>query len=126
MLRNLSQTLTKHMNGKSSSFPQVLRTCVSSGDIRAAINDPMATFKVPHNREFDLSEHIATGEEAAQFAWNATDQWGAGYDDDRWDKLDSLDGVDLQVSKESLLEYSASLHQSTITQDKAGGRRGLE
>jgi hypothetical protein len=99
MLRNLSQTLTKHMNSKSPAFPQVLRTCASSGDIPTALMDPLSTFKVPPNREFDISEHIASGDEAAGFAWNGGGGGGWG-DDDKWDEMESLDGVELQVSKE--------------------------
>ena len=101
MLRTLSQTLTKHMNSKSPAFPQVLRTCVSSGNIPTAVSDPMSTFKVPPNREFDITEHIASGDEARELAWNGDGNdernWG---DDDKWDEMDSLDGVELQVSKE--------------------------
>ena len=139
MRKELSHTLRKEMGrGRkiSTGFAQCLRTSASAADLEAGLAKPETTFGVTSMAEFDIDELIVGGE--GEPGTHRFDPRGyndevsfPGISDQEDGSIRSFQGDnDMQVSQDSLIDYTASIHSNGASSiysglSPGGGEEGV-
>ena len=122
-VKEMSRRLNESMERRSEGFSQCLRACSKAGGwggweegAEGQVEDIMGTARVTY---FDMNDQIASADEVDSFGVGSFCD-GGDVDDDDEASMERRDRG-MEVSRDSLMEYSAALHMSSIGTSASGG-----